>query len=351
MKKIWYFQGNKFDAIFFLFKYFFNIVKKHSYNSYDYFNNSKNINALRKYLFNSIYIKKRQNITNINLLFIKGAAQLGNFFVCINNAIIFCELLGCKKLIIEKNNNSIFYKKYNFTIEPNHAINCLDNNCMILRNWFFYHLSFKYLGDVDRLYILKKEIFKNLPKVKSHKNDLYIYIRSGDIFYKFKPYISSYSQPPLCFYQNILNNFNFRYSYIISKDKLNPVIPNLLNEYSFLKFKKNNLKYDVAYLANSFNIVSAKSSFLISIIKLNDKLKFLWEYGLYSLSEKYLHLHYSVYSFSYSYTIYKMEPSSSYRKLMAPWVNSKEQKEMMIKEKCNNYFSIIGPRFWKVWEN
>lgn len=172
-----------------------------------------------------------------------------------------------------------------------------------------------------------------------------IYIRSGDIFGKLKKSISTYAQPPLCFYQNILNNFKFRYSYIISENKLNPVIPILLKEYSFLKYKKNSLKYDVAYLANSFNIVSAKSSFLVSIIKLNDKLSFLWEYNLYKLSEKYLHLHYSVYSFSYNYTIYKMDPSSSYKKLMDPWSNSQEQREMMIKEGCNNYFSIIGPRF------
>ena len=284
-------------------------------------------------------------------MFIKGSSRLGNFFVSINNAIIFCELLGCKKIIIEKNNiifinHTIFYQKYNFTIEPKQEIgNCSDNNCMILKNWFFFHLDFKYLGNVNRLYILKKEILKNLPNVKSHKDDLYIYIRSGDIFSSIKKSISTYAQPPLCFYQNILNNFKFRCSYLISEDKLNPVIQNLLNEYSFLKYKKNNLKYDVAYLANSFNIVSAKSSLLISIIKLNDKLKFLWEYELYKLSEKYLHLHYSVYTFSYNYMIYKMEPSSSYKKLMDPWVNSKEQREIMIKEKCNNYFSIIEPRF------
>ena len=148
-----------------------------------------------------------------------------------------------------------------------------------------------------------------MPNVKSHIDDLYIYIRSGDIFGSLKESISTYAQPPLCFYQNILNNFKFRCSYLISEDKLNPVIQNLLNEYSFLKYKKNNLKYDVAYLVNSFNIVSAKSSLLISIIKLNDNLKYLWEYELYKLSEKYLHLHYSVYTFSYNYMIYKMEPS------------------------------------------
>ena len=326
-----------------------NIISEPPYNSYNYFNNSKYINNLKKNAFNYIYKKKRINITHINIFYIKGSVRLGNFFISINNAMIFCELFACKKIIIENNNNifinhTIFDPKYNITIEPNHTINCRVSNCLILKNLFFLRLNFKYIRNINRLNILKKEIINNLPHVKSNKNDLLIYIRSGDIFGRYKKSISTYPQPPLCFYQNILKNFKFRNIYIISEDKLNPVIPNLLKEYSFLKYRKNNLKYDIAYLANSYNIVSAKSSFLVSIIKLNDNLKFLWEYDLYLLSEKYLHLHHSVYSFSYNYTIYKMDPSSSYKKLMNPWINSKEQRKMMIKEKCNKHFSIIGPR-------
>ena len=79
-------------------------------------------------------------------------------------------------------------------------------------------------------------------------------------------------------------------------------------------------------------------------MKLNDKIKFLWEYDFYPLSEKYLHLHPSVYTFPYNYTIYKMDSSLTYKKLMYPWINSKKQREMMMKEKCVNHFSIIKPR-------
>ena len=184
-----------------------------------------------------------------------------------------------------------------------------------------------------------------MPKIKIHRNDLSIYIRSGDIFSSFKGSIYSYAQPPLCFYQNILNIFNFRKVNIISENKLNPVIPILLNNYSFIKYKKRHLKYDVSYLANSFNIVSAKSSFLNSIIKLNDNLLFLWEYDFCVLSEKYRFIHYSVQSFPYNYTIYKMNPSLAYQKLMFPWINSKQQRELMIKDKCLDLFDIIMPRF------
>ena len=58
--------------------------------------------------------------------------------------------------------------------------------------------------------------------------------------------------------------------------------------------------------------MSAKSSFLVTAIKLNDKLQTLWEYDYYKFSERYVHLHYSVYKFSFTYKIYKMDASKMY---------------------------------------
>lgn len=193
------------------------------------------------------------------------------------------------------------------------------------------------------MYIFRNEIINNLPKVKIHPNDLYIYSRGGDIFSSNNSH-SLYAQPPLCFYEEILNKFNFRKIRIIAEDKLNPIVPILLEEYNYIKYNKNFIKLDISYLANSYNIVSAKSSYILSIIKLNDNLKFLWEYDLYTLSEKYAHLHDSVYSFSFKYIIYKMNPSTNYKKLMAPFTNSGKQKRVMIKEKCDINFIIIPPR-------
>ena len=156
--------------------------------------------------------------------------------------------------------------------------------------------------------------------------------------------ISNYAQPPLCFYETILNQFNFRKVIIISEDKLSPIISILLKKYSYIKYNKNYIKLDISVLTNSYNIVSAKSSFIISIIKLNDNLKCLWEYDFYPLSARYRHLHYSVYTFTFKYIIYKMTASESYKKLMIPFIHSKKQKMLMIKEKCDINFNIIPPR-------
>ena len=174
-------------------------------------------------------------------------------------------------------------------------------------------------------------------------NFIYICIRSGDIFLSHeKKLIQAYSQPPFCFYVKILDTFKFSKAFIISEDKINPVIPKLLNKYSYIKKRKNILKLDISYLTNSYNIVAAKSTFFSTSIKLNDKLKFLWEYDFYSKkSRTYLNFHYSFYKFPIYYTIYKMNSSTKYKKLMIPWINSPNQRKRMINEKCINNFMII----------
>lgn len=55
--------------------------------------------------------------------------------------------------------------------------------------------------------LLKSEILKNLPKVTTNKDELYIYIRSGDIFIIPHP---RYVQPPFCYYKKILNDYEFK---------------------------------------------------------------------------------------------------------------------------------------------
>jgi hypothetical protein len=228
------------------------------------------------------------------------------------------------------------------TIEPNKVFNYMDNNSIILDARFFFHNGFRWFKNIYKFSIYKKNVLDNLPKVVTHPNELYIYIRSGDIFIYHEKFISGYFQPPFCFYVEILNKFKFRKVFIISEDKINPVISKLLNKYSYIKKKKNNLKLDISYLTNSYNIVAAKSTFFSTSIKLNDKLKFLWEYDFYTTkSRTYLDFHYSFYKFPIYYTIYKMNSSIMYRKLMIPWINSPRQRKRMLEEKCINSFDII----------
>ena len=245
-------------------------------NYKSFIKNNKN-KIKKKLLLSKIFTSINRKINYINILFIKGKARFGNFFICINNAIIYCEILHCKKIIIENNNkiylnSTIFYKKINFTIEPNQKFNEREKNSVILDAYFFFFNSFSVWKKLDRYSIFKNQLLNNLPKVIIHPNDLYIYIRSGDVFLRFKNTIKNYCQPPLCFYIKILDKFKFRKVFIISEDRLNPIIPIMLRKYSYIIHEKNNLKLDISYLINSYNLVSATSTFLSIILKFNDKL-------------------------------------------------------------------------------
>jgi hypothetical protein len=314
----------------------------------NYFIRKNKKRIMKKITLTKIYKITRKDINKINTLFIKGKPRCGNFFISINNAIIYCEILDCKKIIIENNNkiyinNTIIDKKNNFTIEPNQAFNSRDKYSLILYTYFYLFHGFRMFININRLSIFREQLLNNLPKVVAHPNDLYIYIRSGDIFVLTnRGSINGYYQPPLCFYVKILDQFSFRKVYIISVDKLNFVIPALLDKYSYIKNRKNILKVDISYLINSYNIVAAKSTLFSASIKINDKLKFLWEYDIYSsLRRTYLSFHYSFYKFPLYYTIYKMNSSIKYKRIMKPWTNSPKQRKMMLNEKCLNNFDII----------
>jgi hypothetical protein len=227
------------------------------------------------------YISKsiKKNITNIKSLFLDFECHFGNQLILLNKVIFYCEILGCKKIILNKKHywfikNKINYKKYKMSLQIGNINDYKKDGIIIDKspNFFWY---FNYIIPQFRSEILKKEILKNLPKIKTKSNDIYLYIRSGDIF---EHYLKYYFQPPLCFYQNILNNFQFKNIYIIAENKKNPVIQNLLNIFPNIIFNKNSLKYDISYLAYAYNIVGAYSTFLFNIIRFNDNLKLYWNF-------------------------------------------------------------------------
>ena len=68
------------------------------------------------------------------------------------------------------------------------------------------------------------------------------------------------------------------------------------------------MEYDLSCLINSYNLVGASSSFLMTILMLNSNLVNFYEYNLYQISEKIFHAHYDLFEFPKHFTIYRMEP-------------------------------------------
>ena len=123
-------------------------------------------------------------------------------------------------------------------------------------------------------------------------------------------------------------------------DNSNPIIKLLINEFPQIILTHNSIEIDISILLNAFNLIGSMSSFLTSIIILNENLKNFFEYDNYSLSQKYLHLHHDIYKYKINYSIYKIKPSTKYLKEMFPWKNTKEQRKLMINEKCNDFIKI-----------
>ena len=305
------------------------------------------IEKYKEDILKEIYQNTNITVKNLDNIYIDYQCSFGNYLILINKIIFYCEILKCKKIFLNSNNNifirnTIYDDKFNLTIElANFSIPIKREE---LSSTYFHHPYYRFfkIKPENKFYVFRNEILKNLPQVNVSPDDLYIHIRGGDIF-NFGGTLSSYSQPPLCFYKEIIINNDFRNIYIISMDDKNPVINHLLSLYSNVIFYRNPLEYDIAKLVYCYNLVGSLSSFSTGIIKLNNNLKNVWEYDFYRLREKIMHLHHSIYNYKRNYTIFLMRPSRNYVKEMYLWKNDKRQLKLMIKDKCYKKFKVIIP--------
>ena len=296
---------------------------------------------LKKKLLKELQIKsKHKNLSEIKYVFVEKALRYGNSIVLLNNLLYYCEILNITNIYLNSNQDwpiieNITLDTFNISLVNKKNINLNDRSITSFhKNYIYYQRIIKPEIRIDKF---EYEIKRNLPKVIIDQKDLYIHIRSGDIF-KYKSNKSSnYAQPPLCFYEKILNQFKFRKIFIITENNLNPIINLLIKRFQTIIVTNNSLKVDIALLMNAYNIVGSISSFLTMIIIFNEHLLKLWEYDLYRLPEKYFHLHRDFYTYKKKYIIYKMIPSKKYKTMMFPWRNTKEQREYMIQEKCGNF--------------
>ena len=190
--------------------------------------------------------------------------------------------------------------------------------------------------------IIKNEILSNLPRYNASPNDLYINIRSGDVF--IRTIHGNYAQPPLCFYQKIINENNYSNIYLMSNGHENPVVDELLKLYKRIKYIHGTPLQDASVLVYAYNLILPISSFPYALFRLNNNLKRLYIYDILVEKEK-INWYGTDYYFQFdNFTIYKMKPSLTYESIMkGKWRKTTEQLNLMIKEQClNSSFNIIS---------
>ena len=141
--------------------------------------------------------------------------RTGNNILQIIRAIDYCLKDGSISYLVFPKHNILKENKIIFNDN-------LANNCK-LKDTFFYHgknLEPYQYRDIHLKYI--KNLI-NIDKIELNKEDLYIHMRSGDIF-KGDGIHQSYIQPPVYFYEQIIEKYLEKNIYILSEDKNNVVI-------------------------------------------------------------------------------------------------------------------------------
>ena len=241
----------------------------------------KIITLNKEQLLKILSLNVGQNISSVKSIFLGKNSIFENLIMTINNAIYYCETLQCKNIILDNKyywfiKKKIKYKKKKIIIRNGDVNNFEGSSLIIDKTYNLINLSPFFKTDI-KIYIIKKEILTNLPKVITNKSELYIYLKSE---YYYQKANKLYIHPPYCFYQNILDNYNFSNIKIISEFINDPVANKLINEYrnKNITYKALNLKYMISYLVKSYNLVGSSSEFLNIIIILNENLIYFWKY-------------------------------------------------------------------------
>jgi len=120
--------------------------------------------------------------------------------------------------------------------------------------------------------------------VEPDENTLIINIRSGrDIFRQQPPPQDDYMQPPLSFYQKIIESHNYRNCLIVTEQaRANPVIAALLTWDSNVQIKEHTTVHsDIFTLLNAHHLVIAHSSFSWILAQMSKKLRVLHQWNLF----------------------------------------------------------------------
>ena len=214
----------------------------------------------------------------------KHMGRLGNNMTYIINAIDYCIENNINRLIFNKpihsNNHHINILIHGDSIDINIDEKRKNSKKKNESQWghYFYrdNVPFFKRKEIALKYIVPK--LKITPQ-KINNNALVIHIRGGDIFSRGH---YAYIQPPISFYEKIINSKKWEKIYLISEDNKNPCLEILKNKYNCIssldnkeRNGKNNWGFneDLSIMLGATNFVASKSSLSPLIIQLSKTIK------------------------------------------------------------------------------
>ena len=216
-----------------------------------------------------------------------------------------------------------------FNIHPNKIVK--DNNT------FF-----------DRYSCIKKYLIPNQLNIefkKTNKDCLVIHCRSGDIFNR-NGVNEKYSQPPLSYYIDIIENNKYNEIIILTNNNsnvskkdnsynsellINPIIKPLIELYPYIQLQNNKtVEYDFLTLCNCYNLVLSRGSFSVAASILNNNLINLYIPIFDCKNDDNFGNNIYLDNKKYSFKIHRNSKSIKYGNKMFKWKNTDSQRLLML---------------------
>ncbi|MDR2082023.1 MAG: hypothetical protein LBP54_09120, partial [Campylobacteraceae bacterium] len=288
------------------------------------------------YLFGNF--KNSDIISQINAIEITNFMRFGNAVMALSNAYSLAKKYDIKTLIIH---NDFEWFKDTIIINGIQIIKkrFIDtSNKLILKSKFFYRKTLASLYEKEFFYCNMLQELKsgfNFTRHYEKQNNadcLWIHFRSGDVF-RGNGAHKLYGQPPLAFYEKIINERKWDTINLVSEDMGNPCLSFLQKRFidtgqNFELFSSD-LKSDIEHLLMAQNLVIARGSFILPIICLSDNIKNIYgfcEGGLKSwglLNDK------IGFKKELSISMYK-DVDGQYSDILKSWDNSDQQCQKML---------------------
>ena len=142
-----------------------NYLKKYLYLP-EYNKNNKNY-------FKNLFIKrfpeaKNKTIDKVDILYVTQNNKYGNSIINLNNAIFYCEILECHKIILKAHDienewpikNPVYIKELNITITLGSNVNCSDDKILCQDSIHMGLYSPSFVKPEIRIQYIKEEIFE-----------------------------------------------------------------------------------------------------------------------------------------------------------------------------------------------
>ena len=172
-------------------------------------------------------------------------------------------------------------------------------------------------------------ILKKTFKIREDKtydlgeNHVVLHIRGGDIC-KGSNVHELYITPPIYYYKTILDSNNYKRIILISEDRLNPTVDELLKLYPNIEFKIQSLEEDIKLLLSSKNVIMSFGTFVPSLLIVSNRIEKMYKPSYAEKGAKSITLLTTL-----GIEVHDFELNDYFNK-QGSWKNSKLQRDLLI---------------------